>query len=109
MAVFVADVLADLTLCKNGVTGDNRAFERQAFEQHHGGRDLVLIGLDRQIADHHREIGRKCRKDVGRLRVQTPAALERFAINGDVIERAVATRECAQRLAQGVCIKRLKK
>ena len=51
MAMAVADMLADLSLGEDRITGDDCAVKRQSLQQHQGGTDFVLIGRDDEVTD----------------------------------------------------------
>src|ERR1700694_1674951 len=107
MAVGIADVATDLALAEDRVAGDDRAVERQALEQHHGGADLVLVGLDHEIADHGAELGGEGGEHVQRLGIEPSAAFQRLAVDRDVPGSVVAERELAQRRGERVGVERL--
>ena len=52
----VPDASTYLALTEDGIAGDDRAFQRQAFQKCERGRDFVLLRLDDQIADQLVEI-----------------------------------------------------
>src|SRR5271167_1644941 len=99
MAVAAADVTADFALGENRVARDDAALQRQPLQQHHRRRDLVLVGFDRQIADHGAEFGRKGGQHVHGFAVEAAAAFKCFAVDGDVLSAALIKSEQAQRPA----------
>jgi hypothetical protein len=102
----VAYVPADLALTEDGVACDDRAVERQALEQRERSGDLVLIGLDDEIADYRREAGGEGGEHMQRLGIVAAAALERLAIDGDVAGRGIAEGEPAKHASERVGIER---
>lgn len=52
VGVAVEDLLGDLCLAPHGVDGDERAADRQPFEQQRDGGDFVGLGLARLLAEH---------------------------------------------------------
>ena len=69
MAVPIADVAPDFFLREDGVSGDDRAVERQSLHERQGGADLDLIWRDNQIADHSAQIAGERRQHVNGFRV----------------------------------------
>ena len=52
VALSVPNGLADRPLTELGIARDHGAPKRQTFEQRQGGRDLVAVRLDLQLADY---------------------------------------------------------
>src|SRR5262245_13776606 len=101
--VAVPDIAADLALAEDCVSADDGAIQRQALQQNHGRRDLVLVWLDHEIANHGAKVGCKRGQHVQRLGIEPAAAPQRLAVDGNVPGAPLAERELAQRCGKRAC------
>ena len=92
------DRAADFALAEDGISRDDAPLQRQAFEQRERGCDLILVGLDHQVADDNRQPRGERRDHVQRLGIEPAAALQRLTVDGDVARLTLAARERAERL-----------
>ena len=84
MPVAVTDVGADLPLREDRIARDDAPLQRQRLEQHHRGRDLVLIGRNGEVADDRAQLCRKSLENMDGFVVEPPTAFQGLPVDGDM-------------------------